>query len=464
MSETFDAIILGGGPGGYVAAIRAAQLGLSTVLVEREALGGVCLNWGCIPTKSLLHAADLLRQVRHASDYGLRFEGASFDIEAVVGRSRKVAAQLSGGISHLMKKNGVRVIDGTGRLDGPGRLVVDAADGSTLTLESDAIVLATGARPRSLPGIEPDAEQIWTAREAMVPKEIPDSLLVIGSGAIGIEFASFYSAFGTDVTIVEILPTILPTEDAEISALARKAFERQGMKIWTDAKLTTLTTSSEGVHATLETKEGNHDQSFAKAIVSVGVTGNVEGLGLDTTAVHIDRGFIRTDSNGETDEPGIYAIGDVAGPPCLAHKATHEGTMVAEHIAGEEVHPLATSRIPGCTYSSPQVASIGLTEAAARGAGRQIRVGRFPLVGNGKAIAVGDSSGLVKTIFDASTGELLGAHMIGPEVTEMIQGFAIAMGLEATEADLIETIFPHPTISEAMHESVLAAFDRALHI
>ena len=464
MSETFDAIILGAGPGGYVAAIRAAQLGLATALVEREALGGVCLNWGCIPTKSLLHTADLMREMTHASDYGLRFEGANFDTKSVVARSRKVAAQLSRGIGQLMKKNGVRVVDGTGRLEGPGRVVVDTADGSTRTLESDAIVLATGARPLGLPGIEPNGEQIWTAREAMIPGQIPDSLLVIGSGAIGIEFASFYSAFGTDVTIVEVLPTILPNEDADISALARKAFERQGMKIWTNAKVAKLTTSNEGVQATLETNEGSHEQPFEKAIVSVGVIGNVEGLGLETTAVQIDRGFIRTQANGETDEPGIYAIGDVAGPPCLAHKAMHEGSRVAELLAGEEVHAIPTSRIPGCTYSSPQIASIGLTEAAAQAAGHQIRVGRFPLAGNGKAIAVGDSSGLVKTIFEASTGELIGAHMIGPEVTEMIQGFAIAMSLEATEAELIETVFPHPTISEAMHESVLAASDRALHI
>ena len=464
MSEIFDAIILGGGPGGYVAAIRASQLGLKTVLVEREALGGVCLNWGCIPTKSLLRTADLLREVRHASDFGLQFEGVNFDVGGVVARSRKVASQLSGGISHLMKKNGVRVVDGTGRLEGSGRVVVDAADGSTLTLEGDAVVLATGSRPRSLPGIEPDGDRIWAAREAMVPDQIPNSLLVIGSGAIGVEFASFYSAFGSDVTIVEVLPTILPNEDAEISALARKAFERQGMKIFTGATVSKLASSGDGLQATLETSKGNHDQAFDKAILSVGVTGNVEGLGLETTNVQVDRGFIRTDANGETDEPGIYAIGDVAGPPCLAHKASHEGTLVAEHIAGEDVHALHTERIPGCTYSSPQIASIGLTETAALEAGHSVRVGRFPLAGNGKAIALGDSSGLVKTIFDTSTGELIGAHMVGPEVTEMVQGFAIAMGLEATEAELIETIFPHPTISEAMHESVLDAFDRVLHI
>jgi dihydrolipoamide dehydrogenase len=463
MSETLDVIILGGGPGGYVAAIRATQLGLSTALVEREALGGVCLNWGCIPTKSLLHAADLLRQARHASDFGLNFEGVSFDTKRVVARSRKVAAQLSGGIAQLMKKNGVRVIEGTGRLEGSGRVVVETPDGSTTTLESDAIVLATGSRPRSLAGIESNGKQIWTAREAMVPKKIPDSLLVIGSGAIGIEFASFYSAFGSDVTIVEVLPTILPNEDAEISALARKAFEREGIQIWTGAEVKELKTSKKGVKAVLETIEGSHDQSFEKVIVSVGVTGNVEDVGLETTAVKIDRGFILTDANGETNEPGIYAIGDVAGPPCLAHKATHEGTRVAEHIAGEDIRAIHPERIPGCTYSSPQIASIGLSEAAALDAGHSIRVGRFPLAGNGKAIAVGQS-GLVKTIFEASTGQLIGAHMIGPEVTEMIQGFAIAMSLEATEAELIETVFPHPTISEAMHESVLAAFDRALHI
>ena len=464
MSQSFDVIIVGGGPGGYVAAIRARQLGLATALVEREHLGGICLNWGCIPTKSLLHTADLLREIRRAEEFGLRVDGARYDAAAVVKRSREVAGRLSRGVGHLMKKNGVEVFEGNGRIASPGRLAVEAADGSVRELQSDAIVLATGARPRTLPGIEPDGDRIWTYREAMVPSEVPESLLVIGSGAIGIEFASFYTALGSRVSVVEILPQILPTEDAEISALARKAFEREGMEIHTGARVEGLSAGSTGVSATIVGDGGSEERQFDRAILSVGVTGNVEGLGLEGTGVRIEGGFIRTDGHGETGEPGIYAIGDVAGAPCLAHKASHEGTLVAEHLAGEPVHPIRSERIPGCTYASPQIASVGLTEAEATEEGLSLRVGRFPLVGNGKAIAVGEPEGLVKTIFDAGSGELLGAHMVGPDVTEMIQGFAIAMGLEATEAELIETIFPHPTVSEAMHESVLDAFGRVLHL
>lgn len=464
MSETFDVIIVGGGPGGYVAAIRATQLGLSTALVEETALGGVCLNWGCIPTKSLLKAADLHREMSHASEFGLSVEGVSFDTEAVVARSRRVADQLSNGIGHLMKKNGVRVIEGHARLEGGGRVLVESAGGDSLPLQSNSIVLAAGSQPRSLPGLEPDGDRIWTARDAMVPSEMPESLLVIGSGAIGVEFASFYSAFGTKVTIVEVLPTILPNEDAEISELARKAFQKQGMTIHTEARVTSLVSEAKGVVAKIETKGGNEETMFDRVIVSVGVTGNVDALGLESTAVRVEGGFIVTDDRCQTAEPGVYAIGDIAGAPCLAHKATHEGIMVAEQIAGHSVGPLHADRIPGCTYSSPQVASIGLSEAAALEEGFEVRVGRFPLAGNGKAIAIGDATGLVKTLFDASSGELIGAHLIGPEVTEMIQGFAIAMGLEATEAELIETVFPHPTLSESMHESVLDAFGRVLHI
>ena len=463
MSE-FDDIIVGGGPGGYVAAIRERQLGLSTALVEREHLGGICLNWGCIPTKSLLHTADLLREIRRAGEFGLQVDGARYDTEAVVKRSREVAGRLSRGVGHLMKKNGVEVFEGVGRVTSPGCLAVETAAGAVQELQSDAIVLATGARARSLPGIEPDGDRVWTYREAMVPSDVPESLLVIGSGAIGIEFASFYTALGSQVSVVEILPTILPTEDAEISALARKSFEREGMEIHTDARVSGLTTGDTGVSATIETKDGAQERSFDRAILSVGVTGNVEGLGLEGTGVEIEGGFIRTDGHCETGEPGIYAIGDVAGAPCLAHKASHEGTLVVEHLAGEPVHPIRSERIPGCTYASPQIASVGLTEAEASEEGLSLRVGRFPLVGNGKAIAVGEPDGLVKTIFDAETGELLGAHMVGPDVTEMIQGFVIAMGLEATEAELIDTIVPHPTISEAMHESVLDAVGRVIHV
>ena len=465
MAETtFDVVTVGGGPGGYVAAIRAAQLGLEAAVVEREHLGGVCLNWGCIPTKTLLHTADLYREMQDAERYGLTAE-ASFDVGKVVKRSRSVARQLNNGVKFLLRKHSVPVFDGAARLTGGGGLAVEKDGEVVAELGADHIILATGARARSLPGLEPDGELVWTYREAMTPPMMPGSLLVIGSGAIGVEFASFYRSLGAEVTVVEVLPRILPVEDEEISTFVREAFEKQGITIHTNATVESLERGADSVRATIATGEGAVEATFDRAIVAVGVTGNVEGLGLEGTAAAIDRGAIVVNEWQETGEPGLYAIGDVAGPPLLAHKAMHEGVLCVERIAGlPSARPLERRRIPGCTYCHPQVASVGLTEAAANEAGFSVRVGRFPLVGNGKAIAVGDTEGLVKTVFDAETDELLGAHMAGPDVTEMIQGFAVAMGLETTEAELMETIFPHPTISEAMHESVLDAYDRALHI
>ena len=465
MAETtFDVVVVGGGPGGYVAAIRASQLGLETALVEREHLGGICLNWGCIPTKTLLHTADLYREMQDAERYGLTAE-ASFDLDKVVSRSRSVARQLSSGVKFLMRKNKIQVFDGAARLTGGGGVVVEK-DGETVAeLGADHTIIATGARPRSLPGLEPDGELVWTYKEAMVPPVMPDSLLVIGSGAIGVEFASFYRSLGAEVTVVEVLPRILPVEDEEISAFAREEFEKQGITIHTNATVESLDKGDNSVTATIATEDGTVEATFDRAILAVGVTGNVEGLGLEATAATVDRGAIVVNEWLETGEPGLYAIGDVAGPPLLAHKAMHEGVICIERIAGlPSARPMERRRIPGCTYCHPQIASAGLTEAAAQEAGFNVRVGRFPLVGNGKAIAVGDTGGLVKTVFDADTDELLGAHMVGPDVTEMIQGFVVAMGLETTEAELMETVFPHPTISEAMHESVLDAYDRVLHI
>ena len=465
MTDTsFDVAVVGGGPGGYVAAIRASQLGLRTALVEREQLGGVCLNWGCIPTKTLLHTADLYREMRQAERYGLAAE-PSFDLDKVVSRSRAVAGQLNGGVKFLMRKHKVEVFDGEARLTGGGGLAV-ARDGAAVAeLEAEHVILATGARPRSLPGLEPDGRLVWTYREAMTPETMPRSLLVIGSGAIGVEFASFYHALGAEVTVVEVLPRILPVEDEEISAFARDQFEKQGIAIHTGATVESLAKGADGVTASIATEEGALEAAFDRAILAVGVTGNVEGLGLEATAARVDRGAIAVNEWLETDEPGLYAIGDVAGPPLLAHKAMHEGVICVERIAGlETARPMDRRRIPGCTYCHPQIASVGLTEQAARETGREPRVGRFPLAGNGKAIAIGDTGGMVKTVFDAETDELLGAHLVGPDVTEMIQGFAVAMGLETTEAELMETIFPHPTVSEAMHESVLDAYGRALHI
>jgi len=458
----FDVIVIGGGPGGYVAAIRAAQLGLATALVERAEIGGVCLNWGCIPTKALLHTADVLRDIESAAALGIDAGPARVDLARVVARSRAVAQQLNRGVTGLLKKNKVQVYDGVARITEPGRIAVD--DAQAATLGADAIVIATGARAKSLPGIEPDGRCVWSAREAMVPDALPKRLLVIGAGAIGIEFASFYRTLGSEVTVVEVLPEILPIEDTEIAAAARRAFEKAGIAIHTATSVASLQRSANELKAVLKSATGTVEATFDRAILAVGVTGNVEDLGLERTRVVVERGFIRTDAACETAEPGIYAIGDVAGPPCLAHKASHEAVACVERIAGRDAHPLDRNRIPGCTYSHPQIASIGLTERGAADAGRHVRIGRFPLIGNGKAIAIGDSNGLIKTLFDAQTGELLGAHMVGPGVTELIHGFAIAMGAETTEAELIGTVFPHPTISEAMHESVLAAYGRALHI
>ena len=465
MAETtFDVVVVGGGPGGYVAAIRAAQLGMEAAVVEREHLGGICLNWGCIPTKTLLHTADLYREMQDAERYGLTAQ-ASFDIEKVVSRSRAVAGQLNSGVKFLLRKHKVQVFDGFARLTGGGGLAVEQDGEVTAELGADHIIIATGARPRSLPGLEPDGELVWTYKEAMVPATMPGSLLVIGSGAIGVEFASFYRSLGAEVTVVEVLPRILPVEDEEISAFAREEFEKQGITIHTNATVEALDRGDDSVTAMIATEDGTVEATFDRAILAVGVTGNVEGLGLEATAATVDRGAIVVNEWLETGEPGLYAIGDVAGPPLLAHKAMHEGVICVERIAGlPSARPMEQRRIPGCTYCHPQVASAGLTEAAAQEAGYTVRVGRFPLVGNGKAIAVGDTAGLVKTVFDADTDELLGAHMVGPDVTEMIQGFVVAMGLETTEAELMETVFPHPTISEAMHESVLDAYDRVLHI
>jgi len=468
VDNSFDAVVIGGGPGGYVAAIRAAQLGTKTALVEAQHLGGICLNWGCIPTKALLRSAEIFHHIRHAEAFGLSVQGASFDLKKVVERSRKVANQLNSGVGHLLKKNKVTVFDGFGRLDGGtagARKVAVEKDGKPVAaLTAKHVILATGARARTLPGLEPDGKLIWTYKEAMVPEIMPKSLLVVGSGAIGIEFASFYRTFGAEVTVVEVLDRILPVEDAEISAFAHKAFEKQGMKILTGATVKALDKASDSVTATVEA--GGRLQTFAaeRVILAVGIVGNVENIGLEGTKVEVDRTHIVVDEWLRTGEPGVYAIGDVAGPPWLAHKASHEGVVCVERIAGlKGTHPVDTSNIPGCTYCQPQVASVGLTEAAATERGRKVRVGRFPFIGNGKAIALGEAEGLVKTVFDAETGELLGAHMVGAEVTELIQGYGIAKTLETTEAELMHTVFPHPTLSEMMHEAVLDAYGRAIH-
>ncbi|MEL0003124.1 MAG: dihydrolipoyl dehydrogenase [Rhodospirillales bacterium] len=458
--KKFDLIVVGGGPGGYVAAIRGAQLGMKTAVVEREHLGGICLNWGCIPTKALLRSSEVWHILQNLKDYGLKADNLQFDVQAIVDRSRGVAKQLSGGIAHLLKKNKVHVFMGEAKLAGNGQVEV----AGTGILLADHIILAVGARARSLPGLEPDGDRVWTYREAMVPKELPKSLLVVGSGAIGIEFASFYNDLGVDVTVVEIMDRILPVEDEDISAMARKAFEKQGIKILTGAKVSDLKRKKDCVIATIE--DGNKQQTVQaeRVIMAVGIVGNSDGIGLEKTKVKVDRGHIVTNQWGETDEPGVYAIGDVAGAPWLAHKASHEGVICVEKIAGVEgVHPLNKSTIPGCTYSRPQIASVGMTEKAAKEAGFDLKVGRFPFLGNGKAIALGEPEGMVKTIFDVKTGELLGAHMIGAEVTELIQGYVVARTLESTEAELMHTVFPHPTLSEMMHESVLDAYGRAIH-
>jgi dihydrolipoamide dehydrogenase len=463
MAETFDIVIVGGGPGGYVAAIRASQLGMKTAVVEREHLGGICLNWGCIPTKALLRTSEIHHLLHNLDQFGLSASNVSFDIEKIVARSRGVAKRLSGGVAHLMKKNKITVIDGHGRLAGPGTLAVTDKDGKTQEVKAANIILATGARARSLPGMEPDGKMIWTYREAMVPDVMPQSLLVVGSGAIGMEFASFYRDLGADVTVVEVMDRVLPVEDAEISALARKAFEKQGMKIHTGATVKELKTTSSGVTATVEADGGAPEISVDRVILAVGIVGNVEDIGLEGTGVVVDRSHVTINEWSETGEKGVYAIGDLVGPPWLAHKASHEGVICVEHIAGLDTHPLDTSNIPGCTYCRPQIASVGLTEAAAKEAGHDVKVGSFPFLANGKAIALGDTDGLIKTVFDAKTGALLGAHMIGPEVTEMIQGYVVARTTEATEAELMHTVFPHPTLSEAMHEAVLDSYGRAIH-
>ena len=449
-----------------MAAIRASQLGLKVACIEREHLGGICLNWGCIPTKALLRSAEVKHLMDHASDFGLSADNVGFDVNAVVKRSRGVADRLSKGVGFLLKKNKVTQIDGTAKLAGKGKVSVTGKDGKTEELTAKNIILATGARARTLPGLEPDGKLIWTYKEAMVPEAMPKSLLVIGSGAIGIEFASFYRTMGAEVTVVEVLDRILPVEDAEISKLAEKAFKKQGMAIHTGASVEKLDKQKSSVKATVKTKDGKTSAIEAeRVILAVGITGNTEDLRLEAMGVKVDRGHVTVNEWAETGVPGIYAIGDLAGPPWLAHKASHEGVMVAERIAGVKgVHPMNTGNIPGCTYSLPQVASVGMTEDAAKKAGHELKVGRFPFMGNGKAIALGDDQGLVKTIFDAKTGELLGAHMIGAEVTELIQGFAVARTLETTEAELMATVFPHPTLSEMMHESVLDAYGRALHM
>ncbi|MBT5047181.1 MAG: dihydrolipoyl dehydrogenase [Rhodospirillaceae bacterium] len=462
MADNFDTVIIGGGPGGYVAAIRASQLGMKTAVVEAEHLGGICLNWGCIPTKALLRSSEIHHILHGLDEFGLSASNISFDIGKIVARSRKVARQLNAGVTHLLKKNKVTVYDGRGQLAGPGTVSVETKDGA-VEIKATNIILATGARARTLPGMEPDGKTIWTYREAMVPDAMPKSLLVVGSGAIGMEFASFYRDLGAEVTVVEVLDRVLPVEDADISALALKSFRDQGMTIHTGVTVKGLKSGADNVTATVETAEGSQDITVDRVILAVGIVGNVEDIGLEGTKIEVDRAHIVIDQWMATGEPGVYAIGDVVGPPWLAHKASHEGVICVEHIAGLDTHPLDTSNIPGCTYCRPQIASVGLTEEAAKEQGYEVKIGKFPFVGNGKAIALGDTNGLTKTVFDAKTGALLGAHMIGPEVTEMIQGYVIARTTEATEAELMHTVFAHPTISETMHEAVLDAYGQVIH-
>jgi len=467
----YDILIIGSGPGGYVAAIRAAQLGLKVGVVERAYIGGICPNWGCIPAKALLRSAEIFHYIEHAADYGIKAEKPGADVAAIVKRSRGIAQQMSQGVGFLLKKNKVDLIWGEATITAPGKVKVKAIDGAPKgwlpagDFEAKHIILATGARPRVLPGLEPDKKLVWTYFESMVPEALPKRLLVVGSGAIGIEFASFYRALGSEVTVVEVMSQVMPVEDHEIAELAKKRFEKAGMKILLEAKVAALKKGANEVTATVELKDGTKQEIVADRVISaVGVVGNVENLGLEALGVKLDRGTIATDGLGRTNVPGIYAIGDVAGPPMLAHKAEHEGTLCVEAIAGLHPHPMDKLQIPGCTYCHPQVASVGLTEKKAKEAGFELKVGRFPFIGNGKAVALGEPEGLVKTIFDAKTGRLLGAHLIGAEVTEMIQGFVVAMQLETTEEELMHTVFPHPTVSETMHESVLAAYGKAIHI
>jgi len=461
-AKTFDMIVIGAGPGGYVAAIRAAQLGLRVVCVEREHLGGICLNWGCIPTKAMLRSAEVFHLMHRAKDFGLKAEGIGYDLNAVVQRSRGVAKQLSGGIGHLFRKNKVASIMGEATISGKGHVTV-RSDKETEELEAKAIVVATGARARELPGLEADGDLVWTYKHALLPPRMPKELLVIGSGAIGIEFASFYNTLGARTTVVEVMDRILPVEDAEISAFAKKQFVKQGMTILEKATVRKLDRAKGKVTAHIEAGGKTETRDFDTVISAVGIVGNVENLGLEALGVKIDRTHVVTDEYCRTGVEGLYAIGDIAGPPWLAHKASHEGVMVAELIAGLHPHPIKPNSIAGCTYCQPQVASVGLTEEKAKAAGHQVKVGRFPFIGNGKAIALGEPEGMIKTVFDAKTGELLGAHMVGAEVTELIQGYVVGRTLETTEAELMETVFPHPTLSEMMHEAVLDAYGRALH-
>ena len=462
-TTSFDLIVIGAGPGGYVAAIRAAQLGMNVAIVEREHLGGICLNWGCIPTKAMLRSSEVFHLMQRASEFGLKADGINYDLGAVVKRSRKIAGQLSGGIGHLMKKNKVTVFMGAATIPAKGKVSVKTDKGSE-ELTAKNIVLATGARARELPGLEADGKQVWTYKHALQPVHMPKKLLVIGSGAIGIEFASFYNTLGAETTVVEVMDRVLPVEDAEISALAKKAFEKQGMKIMQKAMVKKLDRAKDKVTAHIEVGGKVEKQDFDTVISAVGIVGNVEGLGLEELGVKIDRTHVVTDEFCRTGVDGLYAIGDIAGAPWLAHKASHEGVMVADLIAGKHAHPVKPESIAGCTYCNPQVASVGYTEARAKELGYDIKVGRFPFIGNGKAIALGEENGMIKTVFDAKTGELLGAHMIGAEVTELIQGYVVGRQLETTEEDLMNTVFPHPTLSEMMHESVLDAYDRVIHM
>ncbi|AIL65089.1 Dihydrolipoyl dehydrogenase [Rickettsiales bacterium Ac37b] len=462
MTEKFDVVIIGSGPGGYVAAIRAAQLKMKVAVIEREHLGGVCLNWGCIPTKALLRSSEIHHLLHNVSDFGFSLSNITFDIKKIVERSRKVAAQLSSGIQHLLKKNKVTVFEGHGKLLGNNKVSIEK-DGKSTEVSAPHIILATGARPRIVSPLEPDGKLIWTSKEAMIPETMPKSLLIVGSGAIGIEFASFYRNMGAEVTVVEMLDRILPAEDSEIAQIAHKAFVKQGMHILTSTTVKEVKKGKNNVTVTLNVEGKEQNITAERIIIAAGIVANTENLGLEQTKIKFDKGRIVTNDYLATDEPGVYAIGDIVGAPLLAHKASYEGIICIEKIAGLEVHKLKRANIPACTYCTPQIASIGLSEQQAKDAGYQVKIGRFPFVGNGKAVALGESEGLIKTIFDAKTGELLGAHMIGAEVTELIQGYAIAKNMEATELDIMHTIFPHPTLSEMMHESVLSAYEKAIH-
>jgi dihydrolipoamide dehydrogenase len=462
--QTFDLVVVGGGPGGYVAAIRAAQLGMKTAVVEREHLGGICLNWGCIPTKALLRSAEINHLLHHLDEFGFAADNIRFDLDKIVKRSRAIARQLAGGVGHLLKKNKVAVFDGQGRLAGPHALDVTKDGKPVATLHAPHIILATGARARQLPGLESDGKLIWSYKDAMVPPSLPKRLLVIGSGAIGIEFASFFRNMGSEVTVVEVMDRILPAEDAEIGAFAQKAFEKQGMRFLLGAKVSGAAKADDSITVSVDSGGKSQEIAVDRVISAAGIVGNTEDLGLEGTGVRVERTHVAIDEYCRTGEPGIYAIGDLAGAPWLAHKASHEGVVCVEKIAGvPDVHPIDWTNIPGCTYCRPQIASVGLTEARARAAGHEVRVGRFPFIGNGKAIAMGEPEGMVKVVFDSRTGALLGAHMIGAEVTEMIQGYAIARTLETTEVELMHTVFPHPTVSETMHEAVLDAYGRVIH-